>query len=77
MTTAHHSPRPDVSEMVAVHQALRDTLGCAPQLVLGVEAADGDRLGVITNFYLLGLHRERPPPRADRLDGHHWRLLRL
>jgi hemerythrin-like domain-containing protein len=51
MTTAHHSPRPDVSEMVAVHQALRDTLGCAPQLVLGVEAADGDRLGVITNFY--------------------------
>jgi hypothetical protein len=51
MTTAHDSPRPDVSEMLAVHQALRDSLGCAPELVLAVDAADGARVGLITNFY--------------------------
>jgi hemerythrin-like domain-containing protein len=51
MTTAHDSPRPDVSDMVAVHQALRDSLGCASGLVLEVKAADSERVGLITNFY--------------------------
>ena len=33
MTAAPDSPRPDTTDMFAVHQALRDSLGCAPQLV--------------------------------------------
>ena len=36
MTSPPDAPRPDVSDMFAVHQALRDTLGGAPQLVHGV-----------------------------------------
>lgn len=51
MTTAHPAPRPDVSDMFAVHQALRDTLDCAPQLVRGVDATDAERLALITNLY--------------------------
>ncbi len=51
MTTAHDPPRPDVSDMHAVHQALRDSLGCAPQLVRAVDGADTARIGLITNFY--------------------------
>jgi hemerythrin-like domain-containing protein len=51
MTTPADSPRPDVSEMLAVHQVLRDSLGCAPDLVLGVDAGDRERRGLITNFY--------------------------
>ena len=51
MTTAHDVPRPDVTDMFAVHQALRDTLGSAPQLVAGVDASDPERVELITNLY--------------------------
>jgi hypothetical protein len=51
MTTAPDPTRPDVSDMYAVHQALRDSLGCAPQLVRAVGAADTARRGLVTNFY--------------------------
>ncbi len=51
MTTAHDAPRPDVTEMFAVHQALRDSLGSAPQLVDGVSASDTERVELITNLY--------------------------
>jgi hemerythrin-like domain-containing protein len=51
MTTTNNAPRPDVSDMFAVHQALRDTLSCAPQLVNKVDAADLKRVDLITNFY--------------------------
>jgi hypothetical protein len=51
MTTAPDSPRPDVTDMYAVHQALRDSLGCAPQLVRAVDVADAERVGLISNFY--------------------------
>jgi hypothetical protein len=49
--------------MLAVHQALRDSLGCAPELVLAVDPADGARVGLITNFYdnvlsLLHVHHD-------------------
>jgi len=51
MTTAHDTPRPDTTDMFAVHQALRDTLGGAPQLVDGVSASDAERVELITNLY--------------------------
>ena len=51
MTTAHDASRPDVTDMFAVHQALRDTLGGAPQLVGGVDASDTERVELITNLY--------------------------
>ena len=42
---------PDVSEMIAVHQALRDTLIGAPELVGGVSADDVARVDLIANLY--------------------------
>jgi hemerythrin-like domain-containing protein len=51
MTSAPDPSRPDVSEMYAVHQVLRDSLGFAPQLVRAVDASDAARIGLITNFY--------------------------
>jgi hypothetical protein len=44
-------PRPDTSNMYAVHGVFRDTLGAAPALVGGVPAADGERLAVVANYY--------------------------
>lgn len=43
--------RPDVTEMLAVHNALRDTLDAAPELVRGVAAGDTDRVALLSNFY--------------------------
>jgi hemerythrin-like domain-containing protein len=51
MTTAHEAPRPDVSEMIAVHQALRESLGGAPQLIREVDASDGERVALISNVF--------------------------
>ena len=51
MTTASGAPRPDVSDMFAVHQVLRDSLGSAPQLVRGVDASDTARVQMITNLF--------------------------
>jgi hemerythrin-like domain-containing protein len=51
MTTTNNAPRPDVSDMFAVHQALRDTLSCAPQLINKIDATDLKRVDLITNFY--------------------------
>jgi hemerythrin-like domain-containing protein len=42
---------PDVTEMLAVHQALRDTLAGAPQLVGSVSADDLARIELIANLY--------------------------
>ena len=41
----------DVSDMIPVHQALRETLGAAPRLVGTVEDGDCDRRALIANFY--------------------------
>lgn len=51
MTSPADSSRPDVSDMKAVHQVLRDSLNHAPDLVAGVSAGDAERLALISNFY--------------------------
>ena len=45
------TPRPDVSELIAVHGVFRDTLGAAPGLVGGVAPGDGQRLALVANYY--------------------------
>ncbi len=49
--SAAGAPRPDTSDMYAVHGVFRDTLGAAPALVGGVAAADTERLAVVANYY--------------------------
>jgi hemerythrin-like domain-containing protein len=44
-------PRPDVSDMFAVHGVFRDTLGAAPRLVGDVEPGDAGRVAQIANYY--------------------------
>ena len=44
-------PRPDVSDMYAVHGVFRDSLGAAPQLVGGISAGDSERDALIANYY--------------------------
>ncbi len=51
MSENHAMPRPDVSDMYAVHGVFRDTLGAAPELVGGIAPGDGERVGLITNYY--------------------------
>jgi len=51
MTTALHEPRPDTSDMIAVHEALRASLGSAAHLVRGVAASDPARVALISNVY--------------------------
>jgi hypothetical protein len=45
------SPRPDVTEMYAVHGVFRDTLGAAPRLVGGIASGDAARVDQIANYY--------------------------
>jgi iron-sulfur cluster repair protein YtfE (RIC family) len=45
------APRPDVSELIAVHGVFRDTLGAAPKLVGGVAPGDSERLALVANYY--------------------------
>jgi hemerythrin-like domain-containing protein len=45
------TPRPDVSELIAVHGVFRDTLGEAPELVDGVAPGDSERLALVANYY--------------------------
>ena len=45
------APRPDVSDMFAVHGVFRDTLGAAPGLVRDIAPGDDERVAVITNYY--------------------------
>jgi len=51
MTTENRSPRPDVSEMKAVHGVFRDTLKAAPKLVGAIEPSNAERRELIANFY--------------------------
>ena len=44
-------PRPDVSDMYAVHGVFRDTLGAAPRLVGGIAPGDEERVALIANYY--------------------------
>jgi hypothetical protein len=45
------APRPDVSDMYAVHGVFRDTLGAAPRLVGGIDPGDAARVALIANYY--------------------------
>lgn len=44
-------PRPDVTDMYAVHGVFRDTLGAAPQLVGSIAADDEARVAQVANYY--------------------------
>jgi len=45
------TPRPDVTEMYAVHGVFRDTLGAAPRLIGDVAPGDAARVDQIANYY--------------------------
>jgi hypothetical protein len=51
MTAPSEAPRPDTTDMLAVHQALRESLGSAPQLIRTVGASDDGRVGLISNYF--------------------------
>jgi hypothetical protein len=51
MAEKNGDPRPDVSDMYAVHGVFRDTLGAAPELVGGVRPGDTERTALIANYY--------------------------
>ena len=44
-------PRPDVTDMYAVHGVFRDTLGAAPRLVGDIGPDDAARVALIANYY--------------------------
>jgi hypothetical protein len=45
------APRPDVTDMYAVHAVFRDTLGAAPQLVGDIADGDAATVEQIANYY--------------------------
>lgn len=45
------TPRPDVTDMPAVHSVFRDTLGAAPRLVGDIAPGDAARVEVVANYY--------------------------
>lgn len=45
------APRPDTTDMFAVHGVFRDTLGAAPRLVGGIAPGDTERVALIANYY--------------------------
>lgn len=49
--TSTTQPRPDTTEMVVVHDVLRDTLSAAPTLIGAVAADDTDRVELLRNLY--------------------------
>ncbi len=44
-------PRPDTSDMYAVHGVFRDSLGAAPRLVGTIAPGDAERVALIANYY--------------------------
>ncbi len=51
MSEPGNAPRPDTSDMFAVHGVFRDTLGAAPTLVGGIAPGDAERVALIANYY--------------------------
>ena len=45
------APRPDVTDLYAVHGVFRDTLGAAPELVGGIAPGDTARVALVANYY--------------------------
>ncbi len=79
MADSAAAPRPDVTDMYAVHGVFRDTLGAAPVLVGGVAADDAARAALVANYYenvlsFLEAHHDGEeklvfPLLRDRCDG--------
>ena len=73
------APRPNTTDMYAVHGVFRDTLRAAPTLVGSVAAGDSDRAALIANYYenilsFLHAHHEGEellvfPLLRERCDG--------
>src|ERR1700679_4295121 len=73
------APRPDTTDMFAVHGVFRDTLGAAPTLVGGIAPGDAERVALIANYYenilsFLHTHHEGEedlvfPLLRERCDG--------
>jgi hypothetical protein len=51
MSEPGDAPRPDTTDMLAVHGVFRDTLGAAPTLVGGIAPGDAERVALIANYY--------------------------
>ena len=51
MADVDAAPRPDVTDMYAVHGVFRDTLGAAPVLVGGVASDNPARVALVANYY--------------------------
>jgi Hemerythrin HHE cation binding domain len=51
MSESGAAPRPDTTDMFAVHGVFRDTLGAAPTLVGAVGAGEAERVALIANYY--------------------------
>ncbi len=51
MSEPSAAPRPDTTDMFAVHGVFRDSLGAAPTLVGGIAPGDGERVALIANYY--------------------------
>jgi iron-sulfur cluster repair protein YtfE (RIC family) len=45
------APRPDTTNMLAIHGVFRDSLGAAPTLVGGIASGDAERVALIANYY--------------------------
>jgi hypothetical protein len=45
------APRPDTTDMYAVHGVFRDTLGAGTTLVGGIAPGDAERVALIANYY--------------------------
>ncbi len=73
------APRPDVSDMYAVHGVFRDTFGATPILVGDAPAGDAERVAIVANYYenilrFLEVHHESEetvvfPVLRERCDG--------
>jgi iron-sulfur cluster repair protein YtfE (RIC family) len=51
MSESGAAPRPDTTDMFAVHGVFRDALGAAPTLVGGIAPGDAERVALIANYY--------------------------
>jgi hypothetical protein len=51
MSIQEAAPRPDVTDLIAVHRVFRDTLADAPVLVGGATSEDTARVQLIANYY--------------------------
>ena len=79
MSESGAAPRPDTSDMFAVHGVFRDALGAAPTLVGGIAPGDAERVALIANYYenilsFLHTHHEGEeelvfPLLRERCDG--------